>query len=196
MFGIGGWKTITGILFSAFAVTLPQIKELVNPILYQWLMVISAFVGTVLTGLGIAHKIEKTGQAIDKKIIANSSGKTNLSVMTNLAAISTILLLLMACAELSPTQKAYNTANASYVAYDTAMKSAASMYEAGLIDDQKKADIIKIGKRYVVAHNAMIAALEAYLVNPDKKTAYIDAYAAAARELLKLLDLIDVQKTP
>lgn len=193
MLGVGGWKTIVGVLCGAFAVVLPQMKELVNPTVYAWLMVLSAFAGTVLTGLGIAHKIEKTGNSIVKTMSKNK-GQTNLSIMSNLSMATIVALLLIGCAAMSPTQNAYNTANASYVAYDTALKSAASMYQAGIIDDAKKEQVIEAGKRYKIAHNAMIAALEAYLVNPDKKQAYIAAYEAAARELLKLLDLVNVQQ--
>lgn len=56
---ISGWKTITGAIFGAAAITLPQLKDLIDPQAYQWLMVIFSFIGTALTAVGIGHKIDK-----------------------------------------------------------------------------------------------------------------------------------------
>lgn len=64
MLGVGGWKTIVGALFGAFAIVLPQMKHVVDPIIYQWLMIISGFAGTFLTLIGIGHKIEKVGRKL------------------------------------------------------------------------------------------------------------------------------------
>lgn len=111
---------------------------------------------------------------------------------TSIVAIACVLISFHACATQSPIRNAYNTANASKLAYDTAMQSAASAYNAGLIDDKQKDKIIKAGQVYMEAHNAMVAALEIYLNNPDdKRQAFLDAYVIASQELLKLLSLIN-----
>lgn len=103
--------------------------------------------------------------------------------------------LYFGCASQTSMQNAYNTADMSKLAYDTAMKSAAMAYEDGLIDDQQKNEIIKTGQIYMDAHNAMVEALEAYLNNPDKQQAYLDAYTIASQELLKLLNLINIERS-
>lgn len=96
MLGIGGWKTIVGVIFGAFTMVLPQAKELINPVVFQWLMIICGFIGAVLTGLGVVHKFEK---GVDK-ISKSQAGNAKMPVVAALLAMSLIgcQLLVFGCA--------------------------------------------------------------------------------------------------
>jgi hypothetical protein len=103
MLGITGWKTIVGVFFGAFAVSLPQLKEIISPEVYKVLMIISSFTGSVLTGLGIAHKIEK---GADKIAIAekNQTGQIKFILLPiMMALILTSFSLVQGC---TPNQSA------------------------------------------------------------------------------------------
>lgn len=105
MLGVGGWKTIVGVTFGAFAATLPQMKGAIDPEVYKWLMIFSGFTGIVLTGLGIAHKVEKAAAQISQAGISagDAAGHMHMGLVAMLAALSLIACISIAgCAKLAP----------------------------------------------------------------------------------------------
>lgn len=87
----------------------------------------------------------------------------------------------------------YTTAEASKMAYDVAMKTAASLYHTGKINDIQKAEIIKIAKNYKQLHNTMVAALEVYITEPSREEEFTKAYMNAMVELTKLIKLTQIE---
>lgn len=89
MFGVTGWKTTTGVLFGAFASVVYQNADFFDPSVYRVLMMILTFGSLVLSGLGIAHKIEK-GAA---RIAGESNRENRQAGSARLAAILILALL-------------------------------------------------------------------------------------------------------
>ena len=99
MLGVTGWKTIVGVLFGALAVTLPQLKDFFDPKTYQLIMIVAGFFGTVLTGLGIAHKVEKGAAQIAtaQKPSGNQSGKIRTGALLFMAIASLLFIMMAGC---------------------------------------------------------------------------------------------------
>lgn len=108
-------------------------------------------------------------------------------------------VLVGACATTSPVITSESFVKASYKTlvtaadvYDTGMKTAATLYKKGIINEAQKEKIIKVGKKYYNAWHVARDALEEYkkAQTPANKSALelaIDAFIRNQGDLLKLL---------
>ena len=85
----------------------------------------------------------------------------------DLLIIATVLaclgVCLAACNESQIATNAYKTLSIAADTYDGSMRSAADLYNRGLLDDAGKQNIIDMGRKYKIAHRTATSALEAYV---------------------------------
>ncbi len=99
-----------------------------------------------------------------------------------------VVLVLAACGP-TLTRDAYRGLVISQQSYDVALKGIASLYKEGKVDDGVKAEAIKLGKGYKIAHNGVVDALATYEEQGGEanKQAYFIAAQKASEALATLV---------
>lgn len=104
-----------------------------------------------------------------------------------------LVFALASCATFN--KSSYQALGTMSVAYDTAMKSAADLFNRGLISPEGKAAILEAANSFKRADDAAINAFQAYLAAPpeqqaDKKQQFITAASAVTSAYGELLALL------
>lgn len=77
-------------------------------------------------------------------------------------------MALVACDHESAALNTYKTLNSSAITYDTVMKSAADMRDAGQFSDEKWAELVDAATIYYDAYQAAVSALYVYVEAQEK----------------------------
>lgn len=115
------------------------------------------------------------------------------SFVFNFLIVFILAFALVSCATFN--KNSFQALGTMAVTYDTAMKSAADLYNRGLISEEGKQEVIDYAKSYQIAHNSAIDAFQEYLsASPeqqaDKKQQFVTAAKAALSAYSELLNLL------
>lgn len=110
-----------------------------------------------------------------------------------LAVFIPLVIILFACATF--TNNAYKSLSVSKVTYDSALSTAADLYEKGILDEEDRAIVIKYGRLYKQAHNSAVMALLKYerTNDPEIKDEYYKEMDAASEFLSKILEIVETE---